>query len=696
MNTEALKAVQCRESDLVTKKETDPNRDVASNRIKVELSGDHSDDCKLDNQEAIELVAKNKCAISGNIGKFQATGAIEQLFFKSENDQITEDMTVLSRIKSEVIDWDEFDAVNVGNAEELAVNMDSEVKEELIVESEKGKNPYIITETDLKRIKKECSENYSDEYAAHDFQIAAVEPETDMDSGEYKVTEITEECNIKTDSETSMDAVEDIASNSMGKSIIAKNQLQVETKKAGRELFSCYNCNHTVNSKDDLISHMKVHCIQRNVHLTTQDDTLNKIDNCKPTLWHLKKAGSARSNKLSTCIHCDAIFKSNGALDDHIIRKHPDFVTSIARKIYECTECSYKTSVKNNFNKHFSLVHSETGSSKSLLPCNQCNAKFKNKASLDNHVVKKHPNSIMSVTNKIYECTECIYKTTFKNNFYRHLSVHPQTASYSERNVCIQCNASLNSKTALNDHIVRKHPNLAGSVTTNIFECPQCTFRTIRKGYLNKHMLTHSKTMSHYKLSVCIHCKATFKKKAWLNDHIIKKHPDSATSVDSAVYECTSCTYKTTFRKHIERHISVHSETRSICKLSTCCHCVATFKSERGLDAHVVEKHPEFITSVSRKIHECKICSYKTIYSTSFNNHMSTHPETASGYELSPCVHCNATFKKKSALDEHVLKKHPSFFEASCKKIYECSRCDFKTTVKRGLDRHTSSSVHCN
>ncbi|VEN37676.1 unnamed protein product [Callosobruchus maculatus] len=261
------------------------------------------------------------------------------------------------------------------------------------------------------------------------------------------------------------------------------------------------------------------------------------------------------------------------------------------------------------------------------------------------------------------------------------MSVHSETCKPS---TCKHCNATFKSETALDDHVLRIHPDSAASVSKKIFECLQCSFRTVRKGYLRQHILTHS----NYKLYTCTHCDAKFKRKVTLNDHIIREHPDFATSVNSTVYECTSCTYKSTVRSQINRHMSVHSETPQTQTLFTCKHCNATFKTKRALDGHVVEKHPEFITSVSRKMHECKICFYKTIHSYKLNMHMSKHPETASSYKLSRCVHCEATFKTKTALDEHVFKKHPDFAAPVDKKIFECSQCSFRTVRKSYLRKH--------
>ncbi|VEN37681.1 unnamed protein product [Callosobruchus maculatus] len=555
-----METLPSRELDLVGKKDTDENADVASSRIKIEHIEDKWNNCNSDNKQDIQLEIENKCPMSTNIEEVQAAGAIEHEhhFVKSENDESIEDTTVLNRIKSEDNDWDEFDASKVGDDERLAMKIDSEVKEELIVKGEADENPYTITEADLKRIKKESSENYLDEHATHD---TAIKPETDMDSEDFKVTEITEEFNIKTDSDASMDAVEDMASNSMDKTIILRSQNHIRYKKMGRESFSCYNCNHTVYSKHDLINHMKVHVNLRRVYCsgsgtssqpytvsqskTTQDNHINKEHSY--ALCHLRKAKeTTSSNRRYPCTHCDATFKSKRALDDHIVRKHPDSCTTIPRTVYECTECYYKTSAKNNFDRHHRFKHSETSLSENCLSCNQCNAIFRNKQSLDNHVVGKHPNFIRLVKSKIYECPKCVFKTTFSDNWYRHLSSHSQTVSNSEGCICIHCNKSLHTKSSLEDHIVRRHRNIAAPIGRKIFKCPQCRYRTIHKKKFDKHTIIHPKVI----ISTCIRGDATFKKKEYLDDHIVKKHPDSLATV-GRFYKCTRCTFKTVYRTHI-------------------------------------------------------------------------------------------------------------------------------------------------
>nr|CAI5819297.1 unnamed protein product [Callosobruchus analis] len=128
-----------------------------------------------------------------------------------------------------------------------------------------------------------------------------------------------------------------------GKSIVSKKQDKVIYEAVGSKSFSCHICNYTAFSKHYLIDHM-------NVHDYVHDHTKSN---------HNK---SSRNHKPRTCIYCQTIFKSKISLDDHVIKKHPDFITQITSKMYQCTKCIYKTTNKNNFERHMSQ-HPEAASS---------------------------------------------------------------------------------------------------------------------------------------------------------------------------------------------------------------------------------------------------------------------------------------------------------------------------------------------
>nr|CAH7755131.1 unnamed protein product [Callosobruchus chinensis] len=405
----------------------------------------------------------------------------------------------------------------------------------------------------------------------------------------------------------------------------------------------------------------------------------------------------------STCVHCNAIFKRKTNLDDHIVRKHPDFIASVSSKIHECTHCSYKSVMKANLDHHM-LKHPETADSYKLVSCVHCDATYKTKKNLDDHTIRKHPDSIASITSKVHRCAYCTYKTTVKGHFTEHMLRHAEAADNYKLKTCIHCNTTFERKKHLDEHTVCEHPDFIASVSSKIHQCTRCTFKTVMKANLARHMLKHPDSSN---LSRCIYCNATYKSKRNMDNHIIRKHPDSIASVSSKIHECKYCMYKTTVKAQFSEHMTQHYETADSYKLR-CGQCDAIFRRKSSLDEHIVRKHPNSIASVSSKIHECTYCAYQTVIKPHFARHMLKHPETADSYKLSRCIHCNAIYKRKMSLDDHILRRHPEHIASVSNKIHECTHCAFKTVMKAQLAHHMlkhpetadgykfSTCVHCN
>nr|CAI5823501.1 unnamed protein product [Callosobruchus analis] len=478
---------------------------------------------------------------------------------------------------------------------------------------------------------------------------------------------------------------------SMAKSKLPSHQHQVVSEKAGRKSFSCFHCDHIVNSKRLLISHLKTQCKTLTSNASIEDVAFSK---------HSEPASNLEP---STCIHCHATFKSKIALNYHVVKKHPSFITSVTKKTYECSKCLYKTIFKHLFDRHMSM-HPEMISSYTPGVCIHCKETFKNKIWLDDHVVRKHPNFIASVTSKLYECTQCVYKTVIERSFDQHMSMH----SASTFKPCLHCNATFKSRDSLNDHVLKKHPDFESSINRKIYTCTICNFKTTIKNQFERHMTVHSGTPSSSKTFTCIHCDAMVKSKNALTDHVVRKHPNFITSVTNKIYECAQCVYKTVKKHDLYKHSSTHSKPPPQSSFSSCVHCNTKFKTDKWLDAHIVKTHPEFVGSVTRKIYECAVCPYKTIFTYKFDRHMLEHTELASRKKIKPCNHCDATFKSKGDLDEHVVRRHSTLVTSPSRKIFECTQCVYKTTRKKCFVTHTSrhpaaksgdnliKCIHCN
>nr|CAH7755047.1 unnamed protein product [Callosobruchus chinensis] len=437
--------------------------------------------------------------------------------------------------------------------------------------------------------------------------------------------------------------------------------------------------NHIIQKHPKFIASVKrkihkcTHCTYKTIYKRLLDDHIVN-----------QHRDAASCYNLITCQHCDTTYKTKKLLDDHVLKKHPDFVTSVAGKIYNCLCCAYKTTVIQYFNRHLSS-HSSDVSNVSV--CDYCGAQFKRKRSLDDHIVKKHPDFSASVSCKVHECPNCDYKTAQKIDLDRHILKHPEAVSLHNLISCKHCNMSFKSQQSLRNHIIRQHPDLMASVTGKIHECSYCTYKTSMRHMFHEHIIKKHPNFGGPKdLISCQYCDATYKGKQSLDYHIVKKHPDFIGSVNREIYKCSICPYtnlrKYMLEKHMLRHhVWIHTSRT----FSTCQHCTMTFRSRPSLYDHIIREHPQFSASVNRKIYECSYCNYKTINNFIFNEHTSIH---TGDKLLLTCEHCEATFKKKQSLDEHIVRKHPDFIASIARKILECPNCTFKSTSRFMLNEH--------
>ncbi|CAH2014413.1 unnamed protein product [Acanthoscelides obtectus] len=429
------------------------------------------------------------------------------------------------------------------------------------------------------------------------------------------------------------------------------------------KLIICKHCNTSFKTKQSLFDHIL------RIHPNFIGTISNKIYEC----MHCAHKGTRRSNFIRHMakhnsqttfkyINCDASFNTKLRLENHILQKHPKFAVSESSKIRECTHCEYKTAYKEHLVRHM-LKH--TGAK---CTCTKCDASFTEERSLDNHILQKHPELSASVSDKIHKCTHCEYKTTKAQYLAEHIRKHTGV-----RLTCTKCDASFIKKISLHNHILRKHPELSASVSHKIHECTHCEYKTAHSHHLASHMMKHTGTKV-----TCTKCYASFIMKISLHDHILRKHPELSASVSHKIYECTHCEYKTTKAQYLAEHILKHTGVKL-----TCTKCDASFIRKLSLDNHILQKHPEFTSSVSRKIHKCTHCEYKSLHKPQFIIHTMKH--TGAKHN---CTKCDATFTTKRSLHNHIVQKHPQLTASVSSKIHKCTHCEYKTTLKKNLTKH--------
>ncbi|CAH2003486.1 unnamed protein product [Acanthoscelides obtectus] len=177
--------------------------------------------------------------------------------------------------------------------------------------------------------------------------------------------------------------------------------------------------NHIINKHPDFIGSVfsKIHECTHCTYKTTIKGNL--------AIHMLKHPDAKSSYKLNECIHCNRTFISKKSLNDHIIKKHPEYIASVTSKIHECKYCIFKTIFKDRLARHIWQQHPGAEGGCQLETCIHCNRTFSSKINLHDHIIRDHPGYITTVSSKVHECIYCSYKTTSKNMFTRHMLKHP-------------------------------------------------------------------------------------------------------------------------------------------------------------------------------------------------------------------------------------------------------------------------------
>nr|CAH7736833.1 unnamed protein product [Callosobruchus chinensis] len=153
----------------------------------------------------------------------------------------------------------------------------------------------------------------------------------------------------------------------------------------------CYHCNYEFYSKHTLRHHLMRYLEKK---------TEYRCKKCSFTAYSRTTLIMHRNTKHNIskrydilCAHCPSMFFDKISLDEHVIRRHSEYVNSVTSKVHKCETCSYQSTYKSHLREH-RLTHSKVYPYK----CKICGYRTTRKCHLTRHI-ESHGMSITSYRN---------------------------------------------------------------------------------------------------------------------------------------------------------------------------------------------------------------------------------------------------------------------------------------------------------
>lgn len=250
-----------------------------------------------------------------------------------------------------------------------------------------------------------------------------------------------------------------------------------------------------------------------------------------------------------TCEHCDKSFRANYQLKQHA-KVHEE-------RRFECDICGLSLRSLDGIKLHMKRIHS---SNQFKMPtthlCPICGQAFNGATRLDTHM-RVHNND------KPFACTQCDYRTSYKNNLSRHILRHRNDRSFE----CCECRKSFNSNEALKKHKKIVHP------AELLFVCAICGKKFATKEYLGIHFRAMHSNDTPFACSECGERFSSYKNRGM---HMKSVH------AEELPLQCDVCYERFSKAVHLSAHMVKHTGRR----LFVCSQCEQRFGTANELITH--------------------------------------------------------------------------------------------------------------
>ncbi|CAC5413538.1 KRAB [Mytilus coruscus] len=483
--------------------------------------------------------------------------------------------------------------------------------------------------------------------------------------------------------------------------------------------FPCTICKAIFESKDDLVSHKRIHekmsifpckeCYQEfdyyyklkkhiSMHHKNQKTETFKCQLCKFECdskrelkvhfvessgdgLHTRNNSFVYSNEAVECGICLRQFRSKSSLKVHITVKHKKPSRKSTTDNIECQ--SEASSVDGSLPSASSSLNSTDIVMKETnldsLSEETSNSATSSALTMDkerNPGNSNLPEPLQTIyaenCAKSFSCQICKKKYKTKNTVNTHMKTHNKNFK------CDLCDKKFYYDKQLQHHIdnqyqcklcperfckvshFRKHHN--GHRNNKDLQCPLCLKKFLYELNLKRHISLHSKFDTGP--FECKICKATFKRKDTYSYHV-RDHEYGKQ------FLCHACGKQFSVLQNLVSHAATHDRIHGIKKKSFKCEkCDKTYANRNGLNVHTLYKHTD------KKL-KCRYCSKIMAIPNTLKRHELRH----TGVKKFECEYCGKKFYTKDLLKTHIVvhtKERP----------FKCQICDKRFSQYGALSRH--------